>query len=418
MDIVKPRQKASLIQKYWYVPVLLIAVTVLGYFVLERGSAGVAADADLLLYGDVERGALVVNIRGTGILAPREIRWIAANVEGRVERILIKPGDAVSKGELILELVNPEVVQQMEETQWELEAVEAQSRASAAELQSRLLDQKSVVIDAQLNYESAQLQLDAEATLIEGNSAAVSKLDYERSKLRAKQTFQRWEIEKERFQSMEINVAAQLNAQQANLNKMRKTLQRAEQLAEGLSVRASMDAIVQEVALEAGERISVGSNIAKLARQDELIAELRIPEVEIRDVAIGQRVIIDTRNSTVEGNVSRIDPAVSEGTVLIDVEFTEPLPADARPDLTVDGRIEVANIQDTMFVSRPLFAQSKSTTSVYRLTADGDFAERVRVRFGSGSINVIEVAEGLDPGDRIIISDVSKWSSHDRIRLD
>ena len=155
-----------------------------------------------------------------------------------------------------------------------------------------------------------------------------------------------------------------------------------------------------------------------LDNKDELIAELRIPEVEIRDVAIGQHVVIDTRNSTVEGRVSRIDPAVNEGTVLIDVEFTEPLPADARPDLTVDGRIEVANIQDTLFVARPLFAQSQSVSSVYQLTADGNYAERVRVRLGSGSINIIEVVEGLNAGDRIIVSDTSKWSAHDRIRID
>ena len=418
MDIVKPKIKISPWRRYWFVPLLLIGVITLTWLVWERGSAGYTADGEVLLFGDVEQGNLVVNIRGTGVLAPREIRWIAANVEGRVERILIKPGDAVIKGELILELANPELVQQMEETRWELEAVEAQTLASAATLASSLLDQKSVVLDAQLNYESAKLQLDAEATLINGNSAAVSKLDYERSKLKARQTFQRWEIEQERFEKMEDNVSAQLNAQNARLNKMRKTLQRVEQMVEDLSVMASMEAIVQEVPLEAGERVMVGGNIAKLARQDELIAELRIPEVEIRDVAIGQHVVIDTRNSTVEGRVSRIDPAVNEGTVLIDVEFTEPLPADARPDLTVDGRIEVANIQNTLFVARPLFAQSQSVSSVYQLTADGDYAERVRVRLGSGSINIIEVVEGLGAGDRIIVSDTTKWSAHDRIRID
>ncbi len=399
-------------------PVVLLVLAISANFAWKSGSAGYATDMDTLLIGDVQHGNMVVNIRGTGVLVPREMRWIAANVEGRADHILVKPGDAVTKDQIIMELSNPELVQQMEETRWELEAVEAQTIADTADLQSRLLDQKAAVQASQLNYESAKLHLDAEATLVEGDAAAVSRLTFERSKLISKQTYQRWEIEQERFQRMEDNVEAQINAQEARLNKMRNILQRAEQLVVGLTVRASMDAIVQEVALEEGERFNVGTNIARLARQGDLIAELRIPEVEIRDVAIGQPVVIDTRNSTIEGVVSRIDPAVTEGTVLIDVEFTTTLPADARPDLTVDGRIEVANIQDTLFVSRPLFAQSKSTASVYRLTNDGDFAERVTARLGSGSINLIEVIEGLNDGDRIIISDTTKFSSFERIRLD
>lgn len=398
-------------------PLIAIGLMLFVYIAWDKGQASYATDGDALVYGRVKQGVLEVKVRGTGYLVPLDVRWIAARVEGRVEQLLIKPGTSVEAGDLILELSNPELVQLLEETRWEMEALDAETTAQQVTLQSQLLDQKTVVLNAQLDYESAKLQLDAEAQLIGGDKAAVSRLDYERSKLRTRQYQQRWEIEQQRYEKMEENHQAQTHALQARLNKMQKTVQKVEQQVDSLMVRASMDSVIQEIPLQLGEQVLPGANMVKLARQDELIAELQIQEAQIRDVSIGQPVLIDTRNNTVNGVVTRVDPAVIGGTVQVDVAFVDPLPADARPDLSVDGEIQVSHIEDTLYVSRPLFSQSHSQTAVYRLTQDGDYAERVQVRLGSGSVNEIEVLQGLQAGDQIILSDSSSWESHDLISI-
>lgn len=299
----------------------------------------------------------------------------------------------------------------MEKTQWELEALKADTVAQQVAQESALLDQKSAMLNAQLDFESSQLRQKAQAKLFNQKSGAVSRIDFENTLMETEQFHQRWQIQHARYAKMEENLQAQNNARQARLNKMKKILERIQQQVDGLQVRATMHSVVQEIPLEPGQQIPVGSNIAKLAQQNSLIAELQVPELQIRDVAIGQKVLIDTRNSQFEGYVARVDPAVVNGNVQVDVEFNQMLPKDARPDLTVDGEIKVAEIADALHVSRPLFAQSESQTGLYRLTDDGQFAERVSVKLGKGSVSQIQVIDGLTAGDRIIISDSTSWET-------
>ncbi len=235
--------------------------------------------------------------------------------------------------------------------------------------------------------------------------------------LETKQFKARWNIQQSIWQTMTENIVAQNNARNSRLKKMHKTLERAEQQVKNLKIYASLDSVVQEVAVEPGQRISMGSNLAKLAQQDSLIAELQIAELLIDEVRIGQKVTIDTRNNKVAGVVSRVDPAVVNGTVQVDVSFTGPLPSDARPDLSVDGEIKITDIADTLFVSRPVFAQSQSKSTLYKLTDEGDFAERVKVILGKGSVNQIQILEGLSLGDKVIISDPSNWQNFEKIRI-
>jgi HlyD family secretion protein len=379
--------------------------------------ANFSVDAKNIVTDEVKRGEFSVSVRGSGVLVPDNVQWLSASVEATVERVVVKPGTIVKRGDLIVELSNPQLLQLLEETQWELEARVAEAKASQVVLKSTFLMQKAAMLNAKLDYQSSKLKLEAHTQLLSRNLGVVAKIDYEQTRLETIQSKQRWDIQQEVLSTMQESIEAQNNARIARLNKMRKELERAQQQVENLTIFASIDSVVQEVPVEPGQRISMGGNIAKLAQQDSLIAEIDIPELEIRNVAIGQTVIIDTRNYKVTGRVSRIDPAVVNGNVQVDVEFTDKLPLDARPDLAVEGEIKIAEIPDTLFVNRPLFAQSQSETAVYKISQDGNFAQRVMVTLGKGSIHQIQVMDGLSSGDKIIISDPSSWDSYQKIRI-
>jgi multidrug resistance efflux pump len=379
--------------------------------------ANFSVDAKNIVTDEVKRGEFSVSVRGSGVLVPDNVQWLSASVEATVERVVVKPGTIVKRGDLIVELSNPQLLQLLEETQWELEARVAEAKASQVVLKSTFLMQKAAMLNAKLDYQSSKLKLEAHTQLLSRNLGVVAKIDYEQTRLETIQSKQRWDIQQEVLSTMQESIEAQNNARIARLNKMRKELERAQQQVENLTIFASIDSVVQEVPVEPGQRISMGGNIAKLAQQDSLIAEIDIPELEIRNVVIGQTVIIDTRNYKVTGRVSRIDPAVVNGNVQVDVEFTDKLPLDARPDLAVEGEIKIAEIPDTLFVNRPLFAQSQSETAVYKISQDGNFAQRVMVTLGKGSIHQIQVMDGLSSGDKIIISDPSSWDSYQKIRI-
>lgn len=417
MDIAVNKQKKTLFKKIWPIAIVVTIIAIAiksSAFLLQ---ADFVIDNDTLVYGEVKQGQFSISVRGAGLLVPDKIKWLAASVDGHVERVVVKPGKAVQKGELIIELSNPRLNQLQEESKWELEAMIAESKASQAEQKSGLLFQKARMLDAKLNYKSSQLRLDAQQELFNNKTGAVSKIDYEKTKLETQQFKQRWQIQEEVLRSMTDNIVVQDNARKSRINKMQKTLERAEQQVKDLMIYASLDSVVQDVAVEPGQRVNMGSNLAKLAQQDSLIAELQVAELLIGEVKLGQQVTIDTRNNKVNGVVSRVDPAVVNGNVQVDVTFTEQLPTDARPDLSVDGEIKITDIADTLYVSRPIFSQRQSNSTLYKLSSDGNIAQRTQVRLGKGSSNQIQVIEGLSVGDRIIISDSSSWQTYQKIRI-
>lgn len=417
MDIAVNKQKKTLFKKIWPIAIVVTIIAIAiksSAFLLQ---ADFVIDNDTLVYGEVKQGQFSISVRGAGLLVPDKIKWLAASVDGHVERVVVKPGKAVQKGELIIELSNPRLNQLQEESKWELEAMIAESKASQAEQKSGLLFQKARMLDAKLNYKSSQLRLDAQQELFNNKTGAVSKIDYEKTKLETQQFKQRWQIQEEVLRSMTDNIVVQDNARKSRINKMQKTLERAEQQVKDLMIYASLDSVVQDVAVEPGQRVNMGSNLAKLAQQDSLIAELQVAELLIGEVKLGQQVTIDTRNNKVNGVVSRVDPAVVNGNVQVDVTFTEQLPTDARPDLSVDGEIKITDIADTLYVSRPIFSQRQSNSTLYKLSSDGNIAQRTQVQLGKGSSNQIQVIEGLSVGDRIIISDSSSWQTYQKIRI-
>jgi len=417
LDIAVNKQKKTLFKKIWPIAIVVTIIAIAIKYSAFLLQADFVIDNDTLLYGEVKQGQFSISVRGAGLLVPDKIKWLAASVDGHVERVVVKPGKAVKKGELIIELSNPRLKQLQEETKWELEAMIAESKASQAEQKSELLFQKARMLDAKLNYKSSQLRLDAQQELFNNKTGAVSKIDYEKTKLETQQFKQRWQIQEEVLRSMTDNIVVQDNARKSRINKMQKTLERAEQQVKDLMIYASLDSVVQDVAVEPGQRVNMGSNLAKLAQQDSLIAELQVAELLIGEVKLGQQVTIDTRNNKVNGVVSRVDPAVVNGNVQVDVTFTEQLPTDARPDLSVDGEIKITDIADTLYVSRPIFSQRQSNSTLYKLSSDGNIAQRTQVQLGKGSSNQIQVIEGLSVGDRIIISDSSSWQTYQKIRI-
>lgn len=414
MDIELTQKKSVNFKKYILIAVAIVLVIVVGRYLLFLGQSEFSVDRSSLTIAQVKEGKFTVLVRGAGLLVPDNIRWLSAGVEAKVERRFVKAGDVVKKGDLIVELRNQELEERLVEYKWELEAMIEEVNAGRIGDETAVLTEENTEINAKLDFDSSINEYEARQKLVK--SGAVSALDFKRAKVEMDQAEQRWKSSIKQVQKMKENVAAQAKMREANLQQTRKRIERIERQVKDLEVRASFDSIVLEMPLEVGERVIIGANVAKLAKQDSLIAELQIPEIQIREVAKGQEVIIDTRNSKIRGTVTRIDPAVINGNVQVDVVFSEPLPADARPDLSVDGEIKIAEIDKTLFVQRPLFSQSISTSTVYKLV-DEQLAQRVEVKWGFGSVNQIQALEGLQIGDRIIVSDPSRFESHEKFRI-
>lgn len=390
----------------------VLVIIVFAAFRLEP--AAPVVERNSVWIDEVRFGEFLRQVRGPGSLVPKEIRWTAATSQGRVERVLAKPGARVEATTILVELSNPELVQQAEEARWLADAEEAERLSLQAELSRELLDAKAVMATVRADQEGAQMQMEAEQELAE--KGIVSKLQFRQSELQARQLGIRVQLEKERLAELESSIKAQIAAKQARLEQARRLHQRREQQVRDLTVRAGIDGVLQIVNVEPGQQVQPGQNIARVARPNELIAELRIAETQARDIQLGQSVAVDTRNGIVDGEVIRIDPAVVSGTVQVDVELIGELPAGARPDLSVDGVIELERLEDVMYVGRPAYGQTGATVSLFKVDVEGD-AQRVPVTLGRASVNLIEVVAGLTSGDQVVLSDTSAWDEYERIRL-
>ncbi|XOV79535.1 MAG: efflux RND transporter periplasmic adaptor subunit [Aestuariibacter sp.] len=385
----------------------LIPLFFLANYLLVLGQSEFSIERNKLSLDEVKRGHFKVSVRGTGVLVPADFQFLSSSVEAKVEKRHARAGDVVRKGDVLVELSNFQLTQQLEEALWELEVMEEEQIAATITRQTEFMQQEATMLEAKLEYESSINEYQARSELVK--TGAVSKLDFQRAKVNMEQARQRWEFSQKRQKKLKENLDAQNKVQIAQLAQIRKRVERMRRQVDDLQVVATFDGIVLELPVEPGERLVMGANIAKLARQDSLIAELLVPEIQIRDVKPGQMVVIDTRNSKINGVVERVEPAVINGNVQVDIAFNEPLPDDARADLSVDGEIIVTEINDTLYVDRPLYAQSQSFSSVYRVNGSKNLAERVQVQLGYGSVNQIQILEGLSVGDVIVTSDPSRF---------
>jgi multidrug resistance efflux pump len=417
MDIQREKQAIPLWRKYWYVPVVLMLA--LGTYKLKAfiGDASFIVNKSELVTAVVTQGRFQVNVRATGVLKPVYIRWVSAQVSGRVEQAFVKAGAIVNEGQILMQLSNPELYRELEKARWEFEAKKAENYAAYVSLESQLLDLENSVVEADYSYQSSKLKLDAETQLIEQKNATVSALDYQRSQLAVKQQNQYWLSQQQKVEKMKASLLASKTAQKARLGLVENNYQRIKDQVDALSVKATTNGVVQQVSLELGEQVQVGSSVALIADQRSLFAELQVQEIKVSDISIGQTVVVDTRTSKITGDVIRIDPAVTAGMVQVDVKLTSILPNEARPDLTIDALIEISNIDSALYLKRPAFAPRNSQATLYRLSKDDKFAQKQKVALGQSSVNQIQILSGLAVGDEVIISDTSDWQEHNEIMI-
>ncbi len=391
------------------------AVVLLTLGVSRLKPAAPTVERATVVIDTVKRGEMVREVRGLGTLVPEEIRWIPAVTEARVERLVLLPGTTVTPDSVILELSNPEIVTQAQDADSQARAADARYTELKVRLQSQLLDQKAVAARVQAESKQARLRADADEQLAQ--NGLIAGLTLKLSQSAADELEHREKIEQQRLAIAGEAIEAQLRVQQAEVDQRRAQARLRRSQMEALRVRAGLEGVLQVVPVEVGQRVTPGTNLARVARPDRLKAVIRIPETQARDVVPGQKAVVDTRNGVVAGRVIRVDPAVQNGTVTVDLALLGELPKGARPDLTVDGTIELERLIDALHVGRPAMGQPQSTVGLFRIVKGTSEALRVRVRLGQASVSTIVILEGLEVGDEVILSDTSAWDSADRIRL-
>jgi HlyD family secretion protein len=377
-------------------------------------------DKGIIYTGVVKRGEMLRNVQGNGTLVPEEIHWIPAVTAGRVERILVLPGAVVKANAVLVELTNPEVEHAAFEAEWQLKQAEAQAAKLRVQLESDRLSQEAAATAIKADCSVALLDAEADEKL--QRDGLVDRLTAARSRTKATQLTLRCDLEDKRLAIMLDSNKAQLAAQEAELARLRAMLElKRKQLAD-LKVRSDIDGVLQRLGdreqLQVGQQLGPGANLARVANPAKLKAEIRIVETQAKDVQHGQVAVIDTRNGTVPGHVVRIDPAVQNGTVTVDIALDGPLPKGARPDLSVEGTIELERLEDVLHVGRPVDGQPESTVGLFKVVQGGREAVRAPVKLGRSSVSAIEIISGLAVGDTVILSSMSQWDAHDRVRID
>ena len=417
MDVT--RDPAILRRKRWrhvaYAVAALLVVGLVSVVLARMEPAAPTVDRATVLIDTVKRGSFVRQVRGLGTLVPEDTRWLPATTDGRVERILLRPGAVVRADSVILDLSNPQVEQEALNARLTLQSAEAALENLRVQLQNDLLTQQAQVASVEAEYKQAQM--DAEANDALAKQRLLSALVQKQSRLRADSLRTRYDIEQKRFVMASESIEARTRVQQATVDQARAVSDlHASRLAD-LKVRPGFSGVLQQVPVDVGQRVALGQNLARVADPGRLKAELRIAETQAKDVELGQLATVDTRNGIIGGRVSRKDPAATNGTVTIDVTFTDPLPRGAVPDLTVDGTIELERVESTVQVGRPAFGQEHSTIALFKVVDVTGHAERVQVRVGRSSVNTIEILSGLNAGDQVVLSDMSSWDAVDRVRL-
>lgn len=419
MDIARPefkRQKRRRQIMWSAVGIIVLAGVTVGVSRLKPAAPEV--ERSTIWTDTVKRGDMLRQVRGLGSLipSPEFIRQIPAETDATVVRILKLPGSEVKPDTVLLEMNNPQLEQETVDAKLQLKAAEAAYQSLKVTLQSQLMNQKAGAATVSSDFTQAKMQSDIDKALYD--LGVISGLAYKNSKSKTDEMTTRNDIENERLDINEKAIVTQLAEQQAKVDQMRALADLKQKQLDELKVRAGIVGVLTELPLQVGQHVTPGTELAKVVQPNHLLAELKIPETQARDVQIGQPATVDTHNGTVDGSVMRVDPAVQNGTVTVDVKLTGDLPRGARPDLSVDGTIDLEKLNNVLYVGRPAFGQEDSTISLFKLDPDGKGAVRVPVKVGRASVNSIQVLEGLHDGDTVILSDMSREDNTDRIRLD
>lgn len=415
MDKPRPDQtRKKRIKRILYSIIAIGAVTGVTYGLSQLEPAAPRVERATLYPDTVQRGQMVRQVRGIGKLVPEEVRWIPAQSQGLVERILLEPGVLVTPGSIIVELSNPQLEQDTRNAELDIVAEEANQANLRVQLESSLLNQRAGAASIEAEFKRSQLQFEADSEL--HREGLKSDLDLNLSRVQSENVAERWDFEQQVMAMAARANEAQLAAAETRLEQLRAVYQLKVDQLDRLRVRAGISGVLEQVPVEVGQQLSAGANVARVSEPSKLKAELAIPETQARDILIGQFVDVDTRNGIIPGTVIRIDPVVESGTVTVDVRLDGELPRGARPDLSVDGTIEIERLENVLYVGRPAYGQANSLVSMFRILDTGE-AIRTTVQLGRTSVSEIEILGGLEVGDEVILSDMSSWDEFDRIQL-
>jgi HlyD family secretion protein len=416
MDIARPsnaRQKK--IKRAIYAGVGLVAIALVTIGLSRLRPAAPTVDAATLWPDTVKRGPMVREVRGLGTLTPEDIRWIPATTAAKVDAIVMRPGRTVKAGDVILELSNPQLEQQLQDATLKLQSAEAGLASLRVQLANDLLTKRASAASISADYNKSKMQLEKDTALFE-RGIAVSELQIKLEQTDTEGLAIRDQIAKDQVTSHDDSARAQMAVQQSAVDQARAVLVLTQRERDELKVRAGIDGVLQVVPVDVGQQVAPGTNLARVANPSRLKAEIKIAETQAKDIQVGQKASIDTRNGIVSGLVTRIDPSVQNGTRTVDVSLEGDLPKGAVPDLSVDGTIELERLNDVLYMGRPAFGQEQSTVTVFKVDADGS-ASRVQVKLGKESVSSVKILSGLSLGDRVILSDMSAWDAFDRIKL-
>jgi HlyD family secretion protein len=418
MDIARPEFKQQKQKRQIAMAAgVVVVVAALSFAVYRLKPAAPTVERGTVWTDAVKRGPMLRQVRGLGSLVPSQesVLQIPAETEATVVRIHMLPGSLVKKDTILLDMSNPQVEQAAVDAQLQLKAAEAEYQSQKMKLESDLMNEKAGAATVKADYTQAQLQADTDKALYD--LGVISGLAYKASKGKSDELTTRNGLENQRLMSSQRANDSQLAEQQSKVEQMRVLAELKKKQLDALRVRAGIDGVLVELPLHVGEHVLPGAMLAKVVQPNHLMAELKVAETQARDVQIGEPATVDTHNGVVAGEVTRVDPSVQNGTVTVDVKLTGELPKGARPDLSVDGTVDLERLNNVLYVGRPAFVQENSTTSLFKLGADGHEAIRVPVKVGRASVNSIQVLDGLHEGDTVVLSDMSRWDSTDRIRL-
>jgi HlyD family secretion protein len=415
LDIPRETSRARKLRRPLLIAAGVLGATAATVALARLEPAAQRVDRSTIWTDVVQRGEMLRNVRGPGTLVPERARWVPASIGGRIEQILVNPGDEVGADDVLLELSNPDVQLETLDAQRQLAQAEAELVNLQLSLQTQRLTQESAVAGLEAEYREARRRAEADEEL--ANRNLIARMELERSRDRAEELRVRLDREGEQLRILDGSTDSRLAVQRAQVGRLRAIVAFHAERSASMQVRAGAPGVVQDISIQVGQWVTPGTTMARVVEPGRLRAELRIPETQARDLVVGQPANIDTRNGIVPGRVVRIDPAVQNGAVNVEVTLEGELPRGARPDLSVDGTIQIDRLDDALFVGRPAYAQPEGQASVWKIVDDGRHAVRVPVRLGRASVNTIEIVDGLMPGDEIILSDMSRWDGAERVRL-
>jgi HlyD family secretion protein len=416
VDIVRPEIKhKKKMRRIGYIAAAVVLIPLMTYALSRLKPAAPSVDGGTVWQGTVKRGPMLRDVRGLGTLVPETIRLIPAVTDGQVQTRYLLPGTPVKANTVIFDLVNPQLQQETLDAEYQLKGAQAAYEQTKAQLQNQLMDKRTLAASVSSQYRTAEMVRQTKEEL--GANGLAPQLDVKTAQVQAEELAKENDLAQKEVQTFDDSIASQLAVQEATVNQKRAMYELKKSQMDQLHIRPGIDGMLQELDVEVGQKVTMGTVLARVAQPSHLKAQLKIAETQAKDILIGQKATVDTHNGIIPGHVTRIDPAVVNGTVTVDVGLDGPLPTGARPDLSVEGTVEIERLADVLYVERPVHGEANSTVGIFKVVDDGKEATRVQVQLGRTSVNTVEIVKGLEIGDKVILSDMSAWDNYDRVQL-